>query len=296
MLYTFPYLPSLASRSWYLDTNALRIMGKKLKSSYFVQYSYTSALSLIELISEIDNSETDFQVRKSALTNLLSSDVLIDWEMFDIKQRAAFTALEKNSTKDRRVDCLKTLISILIKSESFDSFISQSSSLNLEFNYLDFKHFDKNIGIGWREAAASGFREFKQAYLSPSTSQLCELLGLPGSAKRGKVVQELKKSFLNYQLTLYAMAEKFSEEIGITNIKEQQTIFDSYNHTIDSYVKAFSFLSLDSMSGNAPERNDGLDILHFLYMRPTSLLVSNDSKLTTLARHLGIQCIPLQAA
>ncbi|HVZ85859.1 MAG TPA: hypothetical protein VHG72_02755 [Polyangia bacterium] len=63
---------------------------------------------------------------------------------------------------------------------------------------------------------------------------------------------------------------------------------DTYNSTIDAFIDAFSIASIKATGNmNAPGRNDGMDFMHFFYMNPSTVLLSDDVKQRSYAQGAG---------
>jgi len=283
-------------RHWYLDTSALRHLGKKLRSKGFSEYSYTSSLALIELLADIDKSEREYQVRRAPFISILNSEIAIDWAMHDNIQRAAFSLPDVYPFPDERVQSLVAMILAAVRSDSLENFLVITSKLPLKHDLLSFKEFDERASKGWAESGADGAKQFNTAYSSPSTDELKLLLGLPVESKKSDLVTALTTSVYNTSLTRLALTESFCEDLNISDLKAQESVYNAYDGSIDAYIEAFSIRSMSSMGGQSSERNDGIDVLHFLYIKPNTTLVTLDKKLKSLAHALGVTCVFLTTA
>jgi len=287
------FLPSLRHRLWYFDTSTLRAVGRKLHSSPIVDHAFTSSLALIELLTGADLNVSEFRIRQLAIRNILSCNLGIDWEMYDTKQHAAFTVLERTNQIDSRITCLKQMLRIFCKVDSFEEFLKQVEELDLDYDYYSFKTFDQNASKNWIDASLNGHKNLKEVFDKPSTKDLCLILGLPKDANKNQVQIKLRANPLNYYMTLFAMSEQFCDEIHINDPVQCAIVYNSYNNSIDPYIRAFSDSSTTSMFGQQANRNDGIDVLHFLYLGRMSRLFTEDSKMQDLAHRVGVPCLAL---
>src|SRR5687768_10547003 len=82
-------------RVYYLDTSFIRRMGVRLSSWPGCAQSYTSALTIVELLNGIGRDEHEFGKRRSAIGAILAGRVGVNWQMPEIRLRCAFADLRK---------------------------------------------------------------------------------------------------------------------------------------------------------------------------------------------------------
>jgi len=94
---------------------------------------------------------------------------------------------------------------------------------------------------------------------------------------------------LNQSMTIMSLASRAREFSGLT--LPVNAIYDSYNFRANAYVWGASLSSArDLREKNSPGRNDGMDVLHFFYLRlKNTVLLSEDRKQRDLARQIGVR-------
>ena len=94
---------------------------------------------------------------------------------------------------------------------------------------------------------------------------------------------------LNESITIHGIAVSVARDKAKTPSEDLVArIYESYDHSIDGFVSAFSRVA---MSPNALGRNDALDLAHLLFVRPDWILVTNDVKMHKSAVDSGINVV-----
>lgn len=242
---------------YYLETNALRKLNSKLFE--IKNECYTSSLSIIELISGIN--EKQFEIRKKVISNLILSNFNINWDFPEKIKIESFPSLD---FEEGRVNDLKKLCEYLIESKDLDAFVSVSRELyhNLDF----FRTLDSDYSKDFIDATESGNDELKAIY-----SREKKLNGKFYEDHAKKYVKSLPQaSEFNESLTLFGIVVGVAEYLELNsgeNTINKEKLFNEYNGNIDAFIESFSLYSgLKQAELNSPAKNDYVDLHHLLYL------------------------------
>ena len=266
-------------KRYYLETNSLRKLNNRL---FEIQDKcYTSSLSIFELISGI--SQEQFEIRKRVLSNVLSSELHINWDFPEKIKIDSFPNLEID---ERRVDDLKELCEILMDSNNLEEFIEISNGL--KFNLDFFNSLDSSYSKNFINATEVGNERLKSIYSSEKN-------------KNGKFFEKFAKEYvkslpktteLNKSLTLTGLVNGIAdslENISGKNTIDRNKLFYAYNGNINIFIEAFSlFAGLKSADLNSPAKNDFIDLHHLLYLGNNSnnIIITDDKLLLKITEQV----------
>tara|TARA_R110002124_G_scaffold287071_1_gene470144 strand:+ start:61 stop:900 length:840 start_codon:yes stop_codon:yes gene_type:complete len=266
-------------KRYYLETNSLRKLNNQLLE--IQDKCYTSSLSIFELISGI--SQEQFEIRKRVISNVLFSELYINWDFPEKIKIDSFPNLEID---ERRVDDLKRLCEILIDSNNLEEFIELSNGL--KYNYDFFNSLDSSYSKNFINATEAGNERLKSIYSNEKN-------------KNGKFFEKLAKEYvkslpkttkLNKSLTLTGLVNGIAdslENISGKNTIDRDKLFYAYNGNINIFIEAFSlFAGLKSADLNLPAKNDFIDLHHLLYLGNNSnnIIISDDKLLLMITEQV----------
>lgn len=245
--------------AYYLDTTTIRSLSPRLKN-FARDDVFTSSLSIFELISGI--SQFEFQQRKKAICNLLTSGIRIDFDSFDMKKYRCIDV----ETEDIDGYIIHEMAKIITSCDSFEDLELQSISINGDsFSIKDFETFDKNLSSNFIHLSNLAIKKFSQ---------------LPKEKKKygRQILQE----------GIYSVAKDLSEMYisetveFITNTRRPSKAYfhhiAQYDHSLDQFFYCLAAMSILSQTqGNSFGKNDFVDILHTCFISSKDTIVSDDN-------------------
>jgi hypothetical protein len=95
---------------------------------------------------------------------------------------------------------------------------------------------------------------------------------------------------MSFRGTLHATADIVRQLAKIAGHNlSTENIRDSWVGDNDIYVRAATWCSDDALrSVRTPARNDGIDVLHFLYLEPGTILLSDDVRMLEIAEAVDV--------
>lgn len=267
-----------SSRDLYLDTGFIRARGRSLASWPYLRRSRTGALTFIELLGEITSSEKEFRIRRSAIATIMENKIAVDWQIPNRKIPSAFTTIRrKYDIFDDTVLYLQKVATAAISAKSLQEFSQRIAGTPLQDALDHFAELDRSLGRIHQEGLASLIAATRAHYENRSKAMLLKDLNLPESATYEAMCGAMVKSGLARQLLIYAYMELYSEEQGITERSAQDELFNSYDGSIDAYVRGSAAQLWHNLSRKKKAgRNDGVDEYHLLYVVPGVSLITTD--------------------
>jgi len=273
---------------YYLETNALRSLSKDFYKSENITNCFTSGLSIVELISGLN--ENEYYIRRKVLCNLINSNIDIDWELPDGIIGSAFPVI---SGIEYRIDDLKKICQIIIETQIYDIAYKKIQD-NTKYNLKYFSELDKVIPKIFIEATITGNIEISKVL---SENKLEELKLSEDDLVENNLdllnLYNTKHFNINYSIMINSIARRFARMIYPDDEVKQKIvetdIYNSYNHSIDHYIVAYSYYTIEKIKYKAiPAKNDIFDLQHLLYLKSYEdhKIVTNDNLLVKLCRHL----------
>ena len=254
---------------YYLDTSAVRTLGKKLVDFSSQFPCMTSALTVMEIIAGIDlTSDNDFSLRKSALENLEKSQVRIKWVFHEQILSRAF-GLDDDKHYQMLGMKLRRIKNIVLNCQSRSKFLE---TLENKENRNIFDHFvawDTHISNKYTETEWSEIKTSLKKHQKIAVFDEDEIINMKklGESLLGR------HNELNYSMSIWSLASSVSGE------PEPMEAYNNYDQSIDIFVKAFSIQGAKDISQQrTPGRNDGADLYHLLYINEGDTLISNDNR------------------
>jgi hypothetical protein len=278
----FSYSPSSAyriaeNRSLYLDTSVIRRLGKKLVGWPNAASSYTSILTIVELLNGITKTDKDFRERRSAIVGLLAAEIAIDWQMPQFRLRSAFPQLrEKYDIYEERNECIEELLCCLAQCQTRDEFARQEATLLLEYDLNYFATADEAISRTHIDAARKWVPFIRSHFDDPSTIDRRGMVGLPPTASIAQTAERIGASDFEFGMALFAITKVFAVEETYTE-ELHDDLFESYDGSIDLFIRACCLQQWREIGRyEMPGRNTGLDLEHLLYVSHGSRVVTAD--------------------
>lgn len=267
------------SRHFYLDTSAIRRLGARLESWPYINESYTSVLTLIELLNGVTRDEKEFAHRHSAISGILGGGVPIDWQMPQFRLRCAFPPLRaRYDILETRTECIQKLLHCLVRCRSAEEFARTEKQLALEHGLRYFNEVDEGISQRFMEAARKWVPINRQNFTDPSMPEFLSMLGLPPTASIATMAAALGGSDFDFGMGLFAVTRQFASEGQQYTEEWHDELFRSYDGTIDLYFHAMSHqIWRENGRADMPGRNAGLDLEHLLYVTEGSTIVTTDA-------------------
>jgi len=155
----------------YLDTSAIRALGRGLGDWSAGNASSTSMITLVELLNGIDGEEGEFQRRRASILALTRSATAVVWERPQAKILRAFDHLRIYGTEDGGILSLRALVKLLEQTPDLDAFVRARGEADLDAAFDYFARYDKEFGIGLVQEARAGFIRIREAFRAQPTSQ-----------------------------------------------------------------------------------------------------------------------------
>lgn len=276
-------------RNIYLDTGEIRRRARTLRGTRLAAASYTSSLTMIELLAKIRSSNQEFGLRRAALRAIFGAEIAIDWQMVDQKVYCSFPTLRpKVDVFEGRVAALRSLATMAAGAADraeFSRLVRDNCQEQLEY----FEKYDEAIAAQYRDSAKA-LQQIGKSNYDPN-SPFVAALGLPTSASHAEYVKAVQKSVLNRIITRGVFAYQACEYEGTDGKADRarfRHFFMEYDGSIDPYLLAFGWRHIEHAIGRSPGRNDGLDIAHLQFLFPGAILATTDHSLAKLAEAVGI--------
>jgi hypothetical protein len=271
----------------YLDTSTIRSLGSALGG--LGSGHCTSVFCTIELLSGILDSEEQYYRRRAAIRTVLGSRISIDWDMPEAKLLHGFEYFRTRCRfEERRVPHLKLILQDVEASRSREELTGRLAKRPTTFGYEFFQAYDSALSGGFIQATVSGHTEIRRGY-----ERSVEKGQIPRGVRLRDFLEGLRQSHLNDALMRYALVEVLSGLPGAeVPDSEKAEVFDSYNGSLDVYVRALSHSSNEmASSASWPGRNDAADLAHLLYVAVGSPFATGDIRLANLARTAGARVV-----
>jgi len=284
-------------QKYYFETNALFYLDKVRDE--VVPESFTSALTVLELIAGLRERPDRFAAVKSVLKRINSRNLAIEWILPQRLLFEMFDASKPHRLVDPRPETLKGLMSFILESNSINEFLEKDRQTFGKHGYEYLSVIENKWSGTLMGSSATVQQMFKQTF---STKKL-ETITLNGKTYNTSTKKEfeyvMKEEFPTTRLmTISAFTKDFltgpMASVGLT--KDQ--VVASYNGLVDYFIDAFALYMLDVMLGASPSKNDTVDFHHLTYLRNYDhrCIVSNDKIFDRYCRHKRVKvdelCMP----
>jgi len=278
-----------AEPTYYLETNALRGLGKKILRLEPSRKYRTSVLSLLELISSASSSERDFSICKGCLGNLLTLKFEVD---FAFPEKKIADTFEFFKHIEKRQGDLQEVIKGILQASDLASCKELLGTKNLTYGMEHFREYDENFGRQFIEASIAGCREIKKAFESKEShgGAVFEASELALPFREFCKVFATKYSELNRSASVWAFSTQLSTWLDENPTEELVgKVYQSYNGNLDRFIDAFSYYTMiQAGKMNQPGRNDFLDLFHFSYVEQGDIFVTDDKDILSICHDLNL--------
>lgn len=260
---------------YYLETNALYHLSGIKKE--ILTSSYTSAFSLIELVSGI--SESNYAKRKTVLSMIRDFKLTIDTASQEEVVFNTFDVFDDYEFVELRYVELQKLIQAIINCETYLEY-SLTDVYDAEYGAAYFRHLDDHMSSNFITSSVLGIQTMKQVIQNPETIKQIDYNGNAYNLESSANIREflLANPSFNHLITLQGLAAMIRSKGALPDLSIKE-IIDSYNGLIDTYVDTLSrFCTNAIFQGKTPAKNDFADLTHLLYLKndPEKYIVSND--------------------
>lgn len=257
---------------YYLETNALYSIEKIKKIG--VNNCYTSIYSLFELVSGI--SESTFEKRKSILSKIYDSKIVIDYDMPENIIFKSFDASKDFYFEENRVESLIKQILEILKVDTYQEFTNSDMHKSMDFNIKYFKRLDDFWNRGFTNATVTGNHRIKEVLKEERRGFVMNNRIFELTTNKDLVHLFAYEPTLSKSISIFAFSG-YLKNHGVD--KSEKEIYESYNGLIDYYIQGISDYSDDKMiKFETPSENDFSDLTHLMYLRnnKNSTIVSDD--------------------
>ena len=202
-----------SDRDLYLDTSVIRRLGRQLAKTKQIDRTYTSALTLIELLNGVLASDKEFASRRAAACSIKEARVPVDWQLPDARLRCAFESMRaKYDIYEEAVRCLRELVNTLVRHESRAAFARSERGLRLENDLDYFARMDRRISETCLSAYRSRVAEIRAQFRQAGWGEFLQYLGLAADLSLPQVASALAGSPFDCGFGLFAIATRFANE------------------------------------------------------------------------------------
>lgn len=270
---------------FYLETSTVRALGGKIRNLKDDREYFTSALSLVELLSAAQGSDRSYRAAKQILLAIEERKIPIDWTLPEGKLGNSFDYLLH---KEMRASDLAKIAETLRESDDHASFLKKEQDANLKYGLGFLCHYDNSFGIQFTKATIAGNKDIKDTISKQKGDSIFpqEELDLP--IKDFCKLLNSKYFELNKSLSVWAIAGVMATWIEDPVTDETTAkIYNSYNWQTERHIIAYTYYCTEKTgTQDQPGRNDHLDLSHFMYLGWDDILVSNDKDMITLGNTL----------
>ena len=269
---------------YYLETSSLRKLAGYLQEERLIKKSFTSALSIIELISGMNPEK--YNLRRTVLKKIHDSKLGIVLDLPKYIILSAFPAIEIGNQIEEE-DELKQVWEIIIETENIEDVNKRCKEKGILSNLDTIRNYDETLSNFFRVGSDVSMKNFREQFSHKQSKALHDFLGQAFKDKEGKALLKV----FRMQSSLYIMAYNLAVNLPGKNLYEKaMAVYQSYTGGIDYFIEALSYYAEKRMMDNQfPEKNDIFDLTHFLYLRnkPVIKLVSDDNLIQELCSKLG---------
>lgn len=257
---------------YYLETNALLKISKI--PGYLISQSYTSYLSLFELVSGVKN-ETEYKIRKSCLKKIFESRLLIlnesvksrIWKMYGVE-----------GVEDVNITPTFRLAMALVQSMDMEEF----SNVVLTHNGLEYdleSYIASDIGLS-REAVQNS----RNASVRLSKDE----------QKAIPALDEITLDFLDHE----ARKQIISFGVKYSNPDRYFWSLKAIDHYQSGYMsifmRAICFVTIQSLKKSLLGQNDIFDVGHLAFVEKGNIFVSNDKIYNRVSTSIGLNLLSFE--
>jgi hypothetical protein len=270
---------------YYLETSSIRKAVRGLQDIASMPYCFTSAFVLFELVTELTESDREFNVRKACIMKLLDSDkqskIRIEWLLPDDRLKAAFPILENKPDPIGKFYRILECVKDSMDSQQFKSLLADRQ-LTDYFEWLVREHTDITGNVqsaimegdtSWRPEANAIINKNQPNAAKAEREQMM-------TTKIRKLARTYWSATVNWRL-VEDLARKCAPNADELQLRR---ITKSYDGSLNQFMVALDLaILIYKLEGYAAGTNDFADLLHLMYLGDGDVLVSEegDNKLIT---------------
>ncbi len=276
----------------YLDTSSVRSAGSNLSKVNKDRRAMTSIHAISELMNGLRANQGDFERRRGALRNIISSKLTIDWRSPDMVLLVSFGASRKYASRylsmfrDQVERPMKLIINAAIKADNLNNFNMLIESMGLCGMMNAIEEHDNKSSRLWVEVFSTGNRDLKE--------KIDMVYGYSGNKEFAHEMLN-ENEFINIYGTLYVLSCRVQKILLSLNFLKEPISWSSVCATydcsfLDVYCGAMGQYHMDKLSNMGdPGRNDGADVKHFLYLTSNMIFLTEDGLQRNLAESCGVK-------
>jgi hypothetical protein len=244
----------------YLETNAIRKYASRIGENNFILDKYTSILSLLELVSGINDNES-FKLRQSIIKKIDNSKIRINPTLPELVIYNSFGIGINNS---EIADKIGKIIKLVVLTKDYDNLLKTIRLNSLDDGWLFVKQYDENANAGFKKTLLQRF----------SDSEVKQLVVQFKERWTSDNLNNLKNRVIEYYATILLKNSPVKCERSVPEI------ISSYDNSIDIYLIATAFYMDEKISyKNMPGKNDYLYLNHLTYLYGRLNKIVTDDKL-----------------
>jgi hypothetical protein len=279
-------------RIFLLDTGLVRRRAGNLRGSPLADVAYVSALTIVELVARIRESDKEFRLRRAAIVALVESNVQIDWQFPEAKIYAAFPSLLPNlDFVEDRTESLRTLVNLVCQASSQAELQRSIVVSGVKHNIDYFERYDEEYGKEYMAAGLDWARETRSLFEASPPFQTIRDLGLADDVSHSEYTSRLQGTSSAHEITLAGLVQRVMESQGMEGDPRESWLFAEYDGSIDSYIFGLSWWTFECGVGRSSSHNDAIDLSLLLYLVPGTHLVTTDRALATCTQSVGISVL-----
>jgi predicted nucleic acid-binding protein len=256
----------MINKKYYLDTNALYSIRKI--SDQRVAESFTSSLTILELIAGLKDRPEKYAQRRALLEILEAKKLMIDWVLPQQLLYEAFDLSKSKPIKDLRNEILGRLMTLVINCDSVDEFIDEDQRLNGDGGFV----YLSTVEQKWSGTLMRLFPVAQSAFKTSLLGNRQQRVMLNGkwydtNTKNKFIDAALSEFEATKRLSISAFTSDFLTGPLAVAGATKEIVVASYNGLVDHFVDAFTRYMLDVLLGAAPSKNDMVDLHHLTYLR-----------------------------
>lgn len=248
---------------YYLETNAIRKLSKELKKMNH-RCIFTSYLTVFELLSGIVDNNS-FITRKSILSNLINSRILINWETF--KERIHHA--HKIEYFDKEKIIAQIMVDIVLESNTYEELDILCKEKDFQYRIKSFQEYDQEVSQIGIEESRENIKVFSEANDKKEKKRIKEEL----------ICKEMIYSYarLNSEIIQMNLIKDMTETSRLLKRDLYIKFIENYDKSLDTYFYVLAYNHVISgILGQGYAKNDTMDITHLVYVDENTTIVSDD--------------------
>jgi hypothetical protein len=205
--------------------------------------------------------------------------MVIDWAMPEEIIFNSFDIFDEDEFVDTRTQKLIDLIETLVKSISYEHYLS-SATYKSTHGHAYFKEIDDNMNFLFVLRTQLGYEFFKESFKNDISQNTIEIKGQSYELDSPKALLRFFEHHpeVNRAATINGLANMVINKFELTELLKEE-VYESYNGLVNIYVDCISLYSIYKLSKyDLPAKNDFSDLTHILYLKNSSnrKIVSDD--------------------